>query len=192
MGDSAATERSDPAEALRTAFEPAAIIEALDLVGVDRELVGTATGADDRTIRRWAQASSKPRSAAWDVLDRIRIIALYMLQREAMPPKYIGPWLKARNLELGMDPTIGVRRPVDAIREDDLPAVFAAINTLIRAPAAVAGFDAGSDDLGTTTPTKTPAGKPDRRRRPKNGPGKPRDGDADGDEAIAGNGTIRR
>jgi hypothetical protein len=110
------------------------MIDALKLVSVDRELLEIATGADGRTIRRWAQEENNARSDAWDVLDRVRIVALYMLQREAMPTRFIGKWLKARNLELGVDPQTGVRRPIDAIRDNDLPAVFAAINALIRAP----------------------------------------------------------
>jgi hypothetical protein len=121
------------------------MIDVLGTIGVDREQVSLATGADDRTIRRWLQEESKPRPPAWDALDRLRIVVLYMLKREAMPARHIGDWLKSRNLELGMDPTVGVRRPVDAIRDDDLPAVFAAINALIRAPATAS---AGADLLG--------------------------------------------
>jgi hypothetical protein len=110
------------------------MIEALNLVNVDRELLEIVTGADGKTIGRWAKQQNDARSKASDALDRVRIVALYMLQREAMPPHNVGKWLRARNLELGIDPQVGVRRPIDAIRENDLPAVFAAINALIRAP----------------------------------------------------------
>jgi hypothetical protein len=127
-------EARDPVEALRMALEPTTMIEALSLVNVDRDLLETATGADARTIRRWTLDENDARPEACDILDRLRIVALYMLQREAMPARFVGKWLKARNLELGIDPQTGVRRPVDAIRDDDLPAIFAAINALIRAP----------------------------------------------------------
>lgn len=144
MPKDAQIEVQDAAEPLRTALEPAAMIAALDAVGVDRELIVEATGADDRTVRRWANGESEPRSMPQDTLDRIRIVALYMLQRAAMPARFIGRWLRARNLELGVDSTGNVLRPIDAVKSDDLPAVFAAINALIRAPRQSASEPDGS------------------------------------------------
>jgi hypothetical protein len=120
-------------EDLRRAFTPSAVIDALDKIGVRSEDLSLATGVDARTVRRWG-GENEPRPGARDALDRLRIVVLYLLQRNALASESISSWLKSRSLELGPDPELGVRRPVDSIREGDLASVFAAINALIGSP----------------------------------------------------------
>jgi hypothetical protein len=106
-----------------------------------------ATGVD---IVRGGRCASREAAVAAPSLNRLRLVVLYVLQRRVMPPSEIGAWLKARSLELGPDPREGARRPLDAIREDDLPAVLTAVNAVIRpaGPLAHGGavWPAGSHD----------------------------------------------
>ena len=117
MGD---LDSAELAERLRRALEPQQVISALRNLGISTEDFELVTGADQRTVRRWADGS-EPRSQAADAIDRLRVAVLYLLQRNAMAPQEIPHWLRRRNLELDLDADLGVRRPLDAIRDDRSP-----------------------------------------------------------------------
>lgn len=128
MGD---LDSAELAERLRRALEPQQVISALRDLGISTEDFELVTGADQRTVRRWADGS-EPRSQAADAIDRLRVAVLYLLQRNAMAPQEIPHWLRRRNLELDLDADLGVRRPLDAIRDDQLPDVLAAVNAFLH------------------------------------------------------------
>jgi hypothetical protein len=119
------------AESLRRALEPEQVMTALRDLGIGTEDFELATGADQRTVRRWTEGS-EPRPQAREAIDRLRVAALYLLQRNAMAPQEIPHWLRRRNLELNLDSDLGVRRPLDAIRDDQLPDVLAAVNAFLH------------------------------------------------------------
>jgi hypothetical protein len=123
------------AERLRRALEPRQVILVLRDLGITNEDLQEVTQTDPRTVRRWQEDDEKAsglRAQARDAVDRLRVLVLYMLQQDAMPPGDIAHWLRSRNLELDMDANLGVRRPLDAIRDDQLPDVFRAINAFLR------------------------------------------------------------
>ena len=135
MESTSVSRGADPAEALRSAFEPGAMITALETVGVDRELLGVATGAEERTVRRWAQepASHGPLPGTpWTASASSRCTCFSV---ERCHRASSGNGFGRATSSSGWIRSLECADSVDAIRDDDLPAVFAAINALIRTPA---------------------------------------------------------
>jgi len=124
------------ADRVRRALTPQQTIEILREIDISMDDLEVVTGADQRTIRRWIEAKekNKPREHYRDALDRLRTAVLYILLREAMDLPDISHWLRSRTFDLGPDPEHVARRPLDAIRDDQLADVIVAVNALLLPP----------------------------------------------------------
>jgi transcriptional regulator with XRE-family HTH domain len=87
----------EPAEAARMAHH---------LLALTADEIATATGADQRTVRRWWNNGSSPTRYRRQ-LDDLRAIAEILSQ--TMRAQGIGSWLRTRNRYLGYE------RPLDAL-----------------------------------------------------------------------------
>jgi hypothetical protein len=123
------------AERVRRAVTPQQMIAALRELDIGFEDLQAVTGADERTIRRWADGSNKPQERFRDAVDRLRVAVLYILLRDAIDPPEIAYWLRSRTFDLGPDPEHVARRPLDALREGRLGDVTRAVNALLLPPA---------------------------------------------------------
>lgn len=118
------------AERLRRTLNRQSVLIVLRELGLTGDDIATATNADGRTVRRWLEGQ-EPAKQHDEAVDRLRTAALYLLQRRAMPVEEIPLWLRSRSFELGPDPVLGVRRPVDALRDGNLAGVLAAADAFI-------------------------------------------------------------
>jgi len=133
----------DPAECadrVRRAVTPQQTIETLRDLDITLDDLQIVTDADERTIRRWAEGN-KPREPYRDALDRLRTAVLYILLREAMEPTDIAHWLRSRSFDLGPDPEYVARRPLDALRDNQLADVIVAVNALLHPPSLTVADD---------------------------------------------------
>jgi hypothetical protein len=87
----------EPAQAARMAH---------DVLALTAEEIATATGADQRSVRRWWHNGSSP-TRYRSQLDDLRAIAEILSQ--TMHEQAIGSWLRSRNRYLGYD------RPLEAL-----------------------------------------------------------------------------
>ncbi|MGB7685472.1 MAG: hypothetical protein WBL45_06770 [Solirubrobacterales bacterium] len=76
------------------------------VLSLTAEEIATATGADQRTVRRWWNDGSSPTRYGRQ-LDDLRAIAEILSQ--TMRQEAIGSWLRARNRYLGYE------RPLEAL-----------------------------------------------------------------------------
>lgn len=118
------------AERLRRTLNRQSVLIVLRELGLTGDDIATATNADGRTVRRWLDGQ-EPAKQHDEAVDRLRTAVLYLLQRRAMPVEEIPLWLRSRSFELGPDPVLGVRRPVDALRDGNLAGVLAAADAFI-------------------------------------------------------------
>ena len=118
-------------ERLRRTLNRQSVLIVLRELGLTGDDIATATDADGRTVRRWLDGQ-EPAKQHDEAVDRLRTAVLYLLQRRAMPVEDISLWLRSRSLELGPDPVLGVRRPLDALREGKLADVIGAADAFIR------------------------------------------------------------
>jgi len=133
----------DPAECadrVRRAVTPQQTIETMRDLDITLDDLQIVTDADERTIRRWAEGN-KPREPYRDALDRLRTAVLYILLRGAMEPTDIAHWLRSRSFDLGPDPEYVARRPLDALRDNQLADVIVAVNALLHPPSLTVADD---------------------------------------------------
>lgn len=121
------------ADRVRRALTPQQTIETLREIDINLDDLQIVTGADERTIRRWADGN-KPREPYRDALDRLRTAVLYILLRKAIDPPDIAHWLRSRTFDLGPDPEHVARRPLEALRDNQLADVIVAVNALLHPP----------------------------------------------------------
>lgn len=100
-------EAREPADTARMAHS---------LLALTAEEIGTATGADERTVRRWWNNGSSPTRHRRQ-LDDLRAIAeiLSMTMRD----EAIGAWLRSRNRYLNYERPLGLlgKGEFDRVRE---------------------------------------------------------------------------
>ncbi len=118
------------AERLRRTLNRQSVLIVLRELGLTGDDIATATNADGRTVRRWLDGQ-EPAKQHDEAVDRLRTAVLYLLQRRVLPVEDIALWLRSRSFELGPDPVLGVRRPLDALREGNLKDVLAAADAFI-------------------------------------------------------------
>ena len=117
-------------ERLRRTLNRQSVLIVLRELGLTGDDIATATAADARTVRRWLEGQ-EPAKQHDEAVDRLRTAVLYLLQRRAMPVEEIPLWLRSRSFELGPDPVLGVRRPLDALRDGHLADVLAAADAFL-------------------------------------------------------------
>ena len=150
------------AECLRRTLNRRDVLKVLRDIGLSTEDIAIATDADARTVRRWMDAQ-EPRRGYDEAIDRLRTAVLYLLQRRAMPTNEISLWLRSRSFELGTDPVLGVRRPLDALAEGGLADVLASADAFIRP--AEGSLSKAEVDADLRTNAAQPATKVDRRQK---------------------------
>jgi hypothetical protein len=154
------------AERLRRTLNRRDVLVVLREIGLSTEDIAIATDADARTVRRWLD-SQEPRRGYDEAIDRLRTAVLYLLQRRAMPVNEIALWLRSRSFELGPDPTLGFRRPLDALAEGGLADVIAAADAFIRPMES--GFSKAEVDADLRNNASQPPTKITRRQATASG-----------------------
>jgi hypothetical protein len=99
------------AAALRTAQDPARIVEYLGVVGLTDADVATGVGATERTVRRWrakGPEGARP-SNKWSELDDLRTVVVILIDDASLSTDGIIFWLRARNRALSF------RRPLEVL-----------------------------------------------------------------------------
>ncbi len=94
------------------------------VLGLTADEIATATGADQRTVRRWWHDQSSPTHYRRQ-LDDLRVVAEIL--SHTMHEQAIGSWLRSRNRYLGYE------RPLEALGRGEFgevrEAAFAYVNS---------------------------------------------------------------
>jgi transcriptional regulator with XRE-family HTH domain len=104
----------DPVDAARMAHA---------LLALSAEEIATATGADQRTVRRWWNGGSSPTRYRRQ-LDDLRAVAEIL--SATMREEAIGSWLRSRNRYLGYE------RPLEALGRDEFGKVREAATAFVE------------------------------------------------------------
>ncbi len=86
-------------EGLRSALEPAEILGVLERVGLSNQDIAEGTGADERTVRRWA-GGGEPTRANEQAIGLLRVLLIHILQRRGMERSSIPRWLRLADAQL--------------------------------------------------------------------------------------------